>query len=205
MNLLVILAHPRPGSFNHTIAQSIVNTLRSREQNVIFHDLYREKFEPILRSGEIDGHGVDPIIDRHCRELAAADGIIIVHPVWWEQPPAILKGWLDRVFQPGLAYDFTSGHGVGLLNAQFAMVFNTSSTPEETRRVVYGDPLKTLWGKSVFGFCGVKRFDYRMFPEIQNSTPGQRDMWLQEILDVLVNTVEASSGESLQSGDRVFL
>ena len=66
-----------------------------------------------------------------------AEGIIIIHPNWWGMPPAILKGWVDRVMRPGVAYEFLegdSGEGVprGLLRARRAIVFNTSNTlPEE--------------------------------------------------------------------------
>jgi putative NADPH-quinone reductase len=54
-------------------------------------------------------------VQAHCGEIARAEGIIIVHPNWWGQPPAIMKGWIDRVFRPGVAYRFTEddkGDGV---------------------------------------------------------------------------------------------
>ena len=90
-----------------------------------------------------------PVV-RHCSEIASADGIIIVHPNWWGQPPAILKGWVDRVSRPGVAYRFLEGDGgegvpVGLLKAETAIIFNTSNTPEEREATVFGDPLDNLW------------------------------------------------------------
>ncbi|MDD1752175.1 MAG: NAD(P)H-dependent oxidoreductase [Methanotrichaceae archaeon] len=105
MRVLVILAHPNLGSFNHAIAEASVETLRQNGHEVFFHDLYQENFTPTLPYLEIPKDApVDLEIQRHCRELTSADGIIIVHPNWWGQPPAILKGWVDRVIRPGVAY-----------------------------------------------------------------------------------------------------
>jgi len=137
MKLSVILGHPHPGSFNHAIAETAVRTLRGNGHEVSFHDLYEEGFDPVLPAAEIPKDGsVDPVVKNYCEEISEADGIIIVHPNWWGQPPAILKGWVDRVLRPGVAYAFRegdSGEGVpiGLLKAGMAIVFNTSNTPAE--------------------------------------------------------------------------
>ena len=114
-------------------------------------------------------------IKKHCEEIAAADGIVIVHPNWWGQPPAILKGWVDRVIRPGVAYEFLegdSGEGVpkGLLKAKAALVFNTSNTETQREKNVFGDPLETIWKNCIFGLCGVTNFHRRMFNVIVTST-----------------------------------
>jgi len=130
VNILVILAHPDMSSFNHAIAEAAVSTLEKNGHKVISHDLYREGFDGVLPKLESPkGAVVSPVIGTYCSELAKTDGIIIVHPNWWGQPPAILKGYIDRVFRPGVAYEFTegdSGEGVpaGLLRAKAAIVFN---------------------------------------------------------------------------------
>jgi putative NADPH-quinone reductase len=186
MSISVILAHPRQGSFNHAIAEAVVRTLKDTGYRAFYHDLYQEGFDPILPHGEIPKHaGVDGLIKRHCEELAAADGIVIIHPNWWGQPPAILKGWLDRVLRPGVAYEFTGDDGgegvpVGLLKALAAVVFNTSNTPEERERMVFGDPLERLWRNCVFELCGVRNFYRRTFRVIVTSTAEERREWLQE-------------------------
>lgn len=93
MNILVILAHPSDLSFNHAIARSVVEQLKQDRHEVIVHDLYGEGFDPLLPSQEIPkGAALPDDVSLHCKELADADGIIIVHPNWWGQPPAILKG-----------------------------------------------------------------------------------------------------------------
>lgn len=110
MNVLVILAHPKKRSFNHAIANAVVKTLQNNGNGVIFHDLYAENFDPLLNSDEIPKSAdIDPLIEKHCQELSTADGIITIHPNWWGQPPAILKGWIDRVIRAGVAYEFVEG------------------------------------------------------------------------------------------------
>lgn len=107
MQIPVILAHPEPGSFNHAIAQTAVKAIKANGHTVYFHDLYQEQFDPILNCEETDKEAVLPsAIKQHCQEIAVADGIVIVHPNWWGQPPAILKGWVDRVIRPSVAYEF---------------------------------------------------------------------------------------------------
>lgn len=183
----VILVHPDDRSFNHAIARTAVEQLEGNGHTVFFHDLYKEGFDPLLHSEEIPKDAPLPVgIAGHCREIAAADGIIIVHPNWWGQPPAILKGWVDRVIRPGIAYEFLegdSGAGVpnGLLRAKTAIVFNTSNTEMERERDVFGDPLETIWKNCIFGLCGVPNFYRRMFGIVVTSTKSRRKDWLDEV------------------------
>lgn len=186
MKISLILAHPNDQSFNHAIAQSAAEQLKVNGHTVAFHDLYKENFDPLIVQDEIsrDAALTDTIL-RHCEEIADADGIVIVHPNWWGQPPAILKGWVDRVIRPGVAYEFLendSGEGVpgGLLKAKAAIVFNTSDTESEREQKVFGDPLETIWKNCIFGLCGVENFHRRTFGVIVTSTDSQRREWLNE-------------------------
>jgi putative NADPH-quinone reductase len=187
MRVLLILAHPDPASFNHAIAAEALAALRRNGHEVACHDLYRERFDPLLPAGEIARDApLDPTIERHCRELAAAEGVLIVHPNWWGAPPAVLKGWIDRVFRAGVAYRFLEGDGgdgvpAGLLVARAALVFNTSNTPEGRELAVFGDPLETLWRNCVFGLCSVARFERRMYRVMCTSTLEERRRWLEDV------------------------
>lgn len=187
MQISVILAHPDPGSFNAAIAQTAVETISANGHTVFFHDLYQENFDPLLNQREIEKDAdLTPAVARHCSEIAAADGIVIVHPNWWGQPPAILKGWVDRVVRPGIAYEFLegdAGEGVphGLLQAQTALVFNTSNTEAGREKNVFGDPLETIWKNCIFDLCGVANFHRRMFNVIVTSTETQRRNWLNSV------------------------
>lgn len=191
MILSLILAHPNPASFNHAIAYTAAEELKNRGHYVYFHDLYKEGFDPVLTHGEISRNAqLPPVIEAHCREIVLAQGIIVVHPNWWGQPPAILKGWVDRVVRPGVAYEFLegdSGEGVpqGLLGAETALVFNTTDTAPDREIKAFGDPLDALWKRCIFDLCGVKRFYRRTFGIVVTSTPEQRRSWLQEAREAI--------------------
>ena len=187
MNILVLLAHPDPASFNHAIADAVCSRIKENGHRLIFHDLYRERFDPVLSVAEIPAEAeLPPGIDAHCRELARADGIVIIHPNWWGQPPAVLKGWVDRVFRPGVAYRFLEGDAgagipVGLLKARSAMVFNTANTPAQRERTVFKDPLELLWRNCIFDLCGVTDCYRKMFTVVVTSTAAERALWLAEV------------------------
>jgi putative NADPH-quinone reductase len=187
MTVLVIVAHPNKTSFNHAIALTCSDTLSGNGHKVITHDLYEEHFNPILPFVEFPRNAVlPPEVQRHCDEVSLADGIVIVHPNWWGQPPAILKGWVDRVIRPGVAYEFPegdTGEGVprGLLKADSAIIFNTSNTETTREETIFGDPLEAIWRDCVFGLCGVPTIHRRMFNIVVTSTEEERKGWLSEV------------------------
>lgn len=191
MNVLLILAHPDTGSFNHSISEAAAHQLIKNGHDVVFHDLYLEKFDPLLPAGEIPSEVKLPFqIEKYCNELQSADGIIIVHPNWWGQPPAILKGWVDRVIRQGIAYKFLEGDKgegipVGLLKAETAIVFNTANTPHERENDVFGDPLQLLWKDCIFDLCGVRKFYREMFTVIVTSSAEMRKEWLSRVRDIV--------------------
>jgi putative NADPH-quinone reductase len=184
MVVSVILAHPNPKSFNHAIAHACLDELRVLGHDVRFHDLYAEKFEPRLPFDELkEDIALQNDLERHCAEIAEADGIVIVHPNWWGQPPAILKGWIDRVLRRGVAYQLLDDAGgdtliEGLLQADVAVVFNTADTPEHRERMVFGDPLEILWKNCVWGPCGINKVHREIFRVVVKSSDEQRQMWL---------------------------
>jgi NAD(P)H dehydrogenase (quinone) len=191
MQISLILAHPRKGSFNHAVADMAATTLCEAGHTVTVHDLYAEKFDPLLPFGEISrDSALPPLVKEHCREIAAADGIVIVHPNWWGMPPAILKGWIDRVLRPGVAYRFAETDGgegipIGLLKAKAVVVFNTSNTPAVREQEVFGDPLERIWRDCILSLCGVPEFYRKMFGVVVTSTEGQRKAWLDEVREMV--------------------
>lgn len=187
MNVLIILGHPNSSSFNHALAEACKTQILENGHTVIYHDLYKEKFNAVL--GSLNP-SKDNDIDRHSFDLVNSDGIIIIHPNWWGQPPAIVKGWLDRVFLPDVAYKLEKDAdgkyvSTGLLKAQIAIVLNTSNTPDELEEELFKDPLETIWKNRVFKFCGVTNFKRINFRVIKDSDFNQRTIWLSEIRQLI--------------------
>jgi putative NADPH-quinone reductase len=191
VNISIILCHPNPGSFNHAIAGTVAAALREKQANVTIHDLHAEKFDPVYPAEELGRGAVLPDwLEAHCRELETADGLVIVHPNYWGRPPAMLCGWVDRVVRAGRAYRFVpDGKGgarpEGLLKAKAAVVFTTANTPDAVEKAAYGDPLETHWTKVVFGLVGVPA-TRRSFSSVIVSTPEQRETWLKEARELVM-------------------
>ena len=187
MKILVILAHQNRESYNHAISHTVCQALGEAGHNVTLHDLCAEGFDPLLPKEEIPENGVvPPNIQKYCQELQSTDGIVIIHPNWWCQAPAILKGWLDRVIRPGIAYKFEGKEGeegqiVGLLKGKRTLVINTCDTPDQIQRSVYNDPLANLWKHGILGFCGIEDVEYKVFNMVTLSSPEQRKAWLKEV------------------------
>ena len=116
MVISVILAHPDPESFNHAIAKTVVDAIKTNGHKVIFHDLYQEKFDPLLQTAEIAENVKLPAkIKKHCAEIAAADGIVIVHPTQRPKREKNVFGnpletiWRNCIFGFAVSPIFTAG------------------------------------------------------------------------------------------------
>ncbi len=118
MNCLLVLAHPVQGSLTHALADHARTVLQARGHIVTTRDLCAEGFDPVLTPAERGryyetGPTAIPALPDHAAELREAEGLILVFPVWWFGMPAVLKGWFDRVWAPGTAFDHSAG-GTGM-------------------------------------------------------------------------------------------
>lgn len=193
MKAQLIVCHPNADSFNHAIANRVEKALKAKGHEVIVHDLYLEKFNPVLPYAEITEDTQDPLVKNHIQDLVQSDILIIVHPNWWGKPPALLSGWIDRVLKFHIAYTFPKGEEggepVGLLKLKKAIIFNTANTTEDREREVFGDPLELIWRNCVFEFCGVPEVHRKVFAVVVDSTPEARNKWLDEAEQIIVDNV----------------
>lgn len=165
---LVVLAHPLRASFAAALARTVVETLEARGHSADLLDLYAEDFDPRLTAaeresymtGKFDASAIAPLADR----LKAADGLILVFPQWWFNLPAILKGFIDRVFVPGVAFDHAPAGGrlVPLLtNIRSFWVVTTTGSPWWVVHFYMGNPVRRQLQRGVAAFCS-KGLDFRM-------------------------------------------
>lgn len=196
MKASVLLAHPYRESFNHAIFETVCRVLREKGVEVLSHDLYAERFDPVLTVEELGSDvSCDPLVNRCARELVESDLLFFIHPNWWGQPPAVLKGYIDRVIRPPHAYDFPPGDSggglpIGKLAGKRGIVINTSNTVMQRENDYFGDPLERIWGRCVFGFCGIEKYYRRMFTVVADSDADERRRWLEEtegIVDAAVS------------------
>jgi putative NADPH-quinone reductase len=147
MRLLVVLAHPAPESFSHALARTVTDAARAAGHDVHLIDLCADGFDPVLSAGERrQYHAPDrlsPDLRPHVDALRQAEGLILVYPTWWNAPPAILKGWLDRVWRPGVAFaDPAPGQALrpGLPGLRLIGVVTTLGSPWWVWTLLLGAP-----------------------------------------------------------------
>ncbi|HTP58227.1 MAG TPA: NAD(P)H-dependent oxidoreductase [Spirochaetia bacterium] len=200
MRILEILCHPRPGSFNHTLAASARDRLRALGHEVFFHDLHEEGFDPVLDSSELSRlYSLDGLVQEHSRELSQADGLVIFHPDWWSQPPAMLKGWVDRVFRQGVAYELDGEDGSekkwkGLLAGKKGFVFCTSDA-EEGETV---GALESLWKNAILGRCGMEAECF-VVRDMRGPQQARRRDWIRFVTDRLGRAFPGPRAQSMSS------
>lgn len=134
MRHAIILAHPKPSSFCASVAKRCVRTLRDMGDSTILRDLYRADFDPRLKASEIPGpkgYGPAPDVVAERERIARADSFILVYPFWFNAPPAILKGYVDRVLSMDFGYRPGAGGTEPLLKGRSLMSFSTSGAPED--------------------------------------------------------------------------
>lgn len=167
-HFLVVLAHPLPDSFAASLAHTVRETLETRGHVVDLLDLYGEDFDPRLTAAErasymrgpYDASAVAPFVAR----LQSADGLVLVFPQWWFNLPAIMKGFIDRIFVPGIAFDHDAEGGrlvPRLTNIRTFWVVTTTGSPWWIVMLYMGNPVKRILKRGVAAFCA-GRLDFRM-------------------------------------------
>jgi NAD(P)H dehydrogenase (quinone) len=117
VNVLVLLAHPLADSYGRAIFDQVMSSLEVDGHDVRAHDLWHERFDPVLSAVEKRDHFAAPekktandaLLATHVADLQWCEAIVFVYPSWWSAPPAIMKGWFDRVLMQGVAWTFPDG------------------------------------------------------------------------------------------------
>ena len=159
MRHLLVLAHPNPESFCSAVAQTLKSTLESQNHSVELRDLYRPLFQPTLQLQELQSSLDDPELLAERDSILWADHLIFVFPVWWYDRPALLKGWIDRVFSYGFAYTVEQGRGRGLLAPRKASVVATFGSAREDVESLSPEAVDWVMGamlQGTLGYCGLE-------------------------------------------------
>lgn len=167
MKHAIILAHPKPDSFTSAMAVAYAAALRAHGHEVLLRDLYRMGFDPRLAADELPGPGVpvprDDVKDERIR-ISDAGAFAFVYPVWFNAPPAMLKGYIDRVFGMGFGYGMAGGANTPLLTGA-SLVSITSSGAPESWMVETGalEAMRKLFDEHVGAVCGLSVLEHLHF------------------------------------------
>lgn len=185
MNHLVVFAHPNQKSFGKGIVDTIVKASEEKGANVRIRDLYQIGFDAILKPSDFESFQSGKIptdIAEEQEQIKWADVITFVYPVWWTGLPAILKGYVDRVFSYGFAYEYVDGAPNGLLKGKKALLFCTTGTPSEMYDASgMSNSMKQTTDEGIFSFTGIKEVSHSFFGAIPYVTDENRKDYLKEV------------------------
>ena len=160
MKVLIVVAHPLAESLCSALAQSVIEVLKARGHDLRVENLYEDDFHPALTRGErrtyysalYDSSAIQASTDN----LLWAEGLILVFPTWWFGPPAILKGWFDRVWGPGIAFDHAKDLGLikpRLHQLRRALAITSLGSPWWVDYFVMRQPVKRVIKTGIVGAC----------------------------------------------------
>ena len=185
MKHLIIYAHPNPGSLNGQFKQIIADHLTNEGHEVVLRDLYHIGFNPVLSLEDVGGQMKGQVSEDVQREQAYiqwADSITFIHPIWWTGQPAIMKGYIDRVFSYGFAYRYDKGVQKGLLTGKEAVIINTHGKSEEEYRAIGMDKALALTSDNgIYAYCGLEIKEHFFFGKADKAKSEVIDHWKEQI------------------------
>ena len=187
MKIQVVHAHPLTDSYSHALFRAIVETLRQGGHEVVATDLYREGFDPLLSAAErrsYFGTFDASAVARYVDVLRQVDGIVFCFPQWWFALPAMLKGYFDRVWAPGVAFthDLKGGRIKPMLtNIKLFGVVTSYGSPWWLVRLYAGDPARKMLMRALKPMCGRPRTFWLAHYDMDRSTPASRAAFLDTV------------------------
>lgn len=189
MDALIIYAHPNPNSFNHAIKEKVVETLNGLNKTFEVVDLYSAGFRPVLTGDELYNIFVNNIVRDDVKKqqelIKEAKTLIFIHPIWWSGMPAILKGYIDRVFSHGFAYKVENDEVMGLLSDKKVIIINTFGADEdELNHFGIKDCFDKIYN-SIYGFCGIKEIRTKYLYAVPYVSDEERKEMLKDVSDFI--------------------
>lgn len=185
-NILIINGHPNASSLNFGIADSYKNgaiASGAQLETITIADL---QFNPNLKFGYQKRTELEPDLLESWEKIKRADHLVWIHPVWFGGLPAITKGFIDRLFLPGMAFQYrkNSVWWDKLLKGKTAHIITTLDQPSWYYKLFYGNPSVNQLKKSTLEFCGVKPVKVTYIGIIKTANDSQREKWLQEVYNL---------------------
>jgi putative NADPH-quinone reductase len=178
--ILILDAHPATGSLVGALAKSYLEGAQEAGHAVRARALRDMSFDPILHEGYRRVQELEPDLAGAQQDILWCEHLVIAYPTWWGQPPALLKGFLDRTFLPGFAFKYreNSSFWDRLLAGRSARVLVTMDAPPLYDGLFYGG--RRLMKRAVLRFCGFRPVRSSAFGSVKGSSDGARARWVEK-------------------------
>ncbi len=191
MNVLYVYCHPLPESFHAAIRDQALEGLKEAGHTIDLCDLYGEKFDPVMWPEERrDYHDLaknQSHVDGYVRRLRAADALVMQFPVWSFGPPAMLKGWMDRLLMPGVAFDLSDPNAAIPLLTNLKRIAGITTYGRPWWNALFvGDPPKRIMTRYMPRFTdGAAQVDYYPLYHMNVATDVTRKAFIAKIRDAM--------------------
>ena len=179
-----VLASHYPESYVHQLMAAFNRGLAEHTSDVVTYDLYDRQFDPVMHGADFNqflGGDLPEEIRAYQQRLRCSDVLTCFYPVWWNDMPAILKGWVDRVFSKGFAYELDEQGERGLLTIKrVVLVCTLGNSGEEASHQRLEEAMRTKEQLGVFGYCGVPQVEHHFLHNVY-AAQSTRERYLDEI------------------------
>lgn len=182
-NILIINGHPNKESFCSEIAVTYYKAALDRGAECKLMNLHELEFNPILQYGYQKRTELEPDLISAQKYIINADHMVFIYPNWWSTPPALLKGFIERVFLPGFAFKAYENSIMSdkLLKGKTASMITTMDSPKWYYSLFTGKPGYKAMNNGLFKFCGIKPKKITTFNPVKTSTEQTRYKWLKRV------------------------
>ena len=184
MKVYIIYTHPNPKSFNHAILESFTKGLAEAGHSFEISDLYADNFKADLEVKDLEQFHAGKMpedIKFYQDKISASDAMVFIYPVWWISPPALLKGWLDRVFSLGFAFGSGESGLIPLLKQRKALIMNTCGlTEKDYQDYGFKDAICKAMGDGTLRFCGIQNVEHVFFYNVVGTDDNTRKGYLEQ-------------------------
>ncbi|WNI38779.1 NAD(P)H-dependent oxidoreductase [Chryseobacterium sp. SG20098] len=193
MRHLIIYAHPNENSLNHHLLNTVIETLQYHNEDIIVRDLYDIGFNPVLSLNDMQGQRMGKVSDDVKTEqdhISWAEQITFIYPIWWTGLPAMMKGYIDRVFSYGFAYRYDQGIQKGLLKGKKTVIINTHGKSHEEYEKTGMDKALTLTSDNgIFIYSGLEIIRHFFFDKADKASPENLEIWKGQIKNLYSKNV----------------
>ena len=181
--ILVILGQPQRQSYGGALMQAYVEGARASGAEVKELYLGDLQFNPVGTTGPASRAELEPDLANAQQAIKWADHLVFVYPIWWGTIPALLKGFIERVFLPGFAVNFRENSSLWdkLLTGRSARLIVTLNTPSWVYRWYFGRPGHNTMKKTILQFCGIRPVRITEVGPMKNSSEARRKQWLEQV------------------------
>lgn len=180
--ILIVLGHPRSDSLCGALTQRYADGAAAAGHTVRMMRLADLRFDPILHGGYQGSQPLEPDLQAAREAITWADHLVFAYPIWWGAMPALLKGFIDRVFLPGFAFKYREGSPFWdrLLSGRSAELLVTMDSPPWYYWLVNRMPGHHQMRRTILAFSGIKPVRIHSFGSVKTSTPARREAWLAQ-------------------------